>query len=289
KIAFVGTSAGACMMSLGLFITPVIQHIGYRRTMCIGVVLTPLSLILASFANQLWQIYLSQGILYGLSATFLYSPSIALPSQWFVKKRAFVTGLAVAGSGVGGVAMSPMAQQLINTMGYRNALRVLACMMFGILCLATSLARSRLLTKDFNLLVLFCLMAPFGYLAPFYLAPTFAGHIGATSTESAAVVSIMSATNAICRIVLGYCGDKFGRVNTMFVSTFLSGVFSMVIWQFATTYAVFVVYGLVFGLVSGAFVALTPAIAAEIIGVENIQKGLGMAYAATTVGNLLGK
>ncbi|KAI8062652.1 major facilitator superfamily domain-containing protein [Gongronella butleri] len=268
--------------------------------------MAPLALILASFATQLWQIYLTQGILYGFSATFAFSPAIALPSQWFVKKRAFVTGLAVSGSGIGGVCMSPMAQALITELGYRNALRVMGSMMFALLAIATALARSRwnlksspghkwyelvdtsLLTRDFNLLWLFCLLAPFGYLAPFFLAPTYASYIGASDQQGAAIVSIMSATNAVCRITLGYCGDKFGRINTMFVSTFLSALFSMLVWQFCRSYGPFVAYGLFFGLVSGAFVALTPAIAADIIGVENIQKGIGMLYFATTVGNLLG-
>jgi MFS family permease len=80
------------MMSLGLFISPIIMRLGYRRTMCIGTVVAPLGLILASFATQLWHIYLSQGILFGLGATFVFSPSIGLPSQWFVKRRAFATG-----------------------------------------------------------------------------------------------------------------------------------------------------------------------------------------------------
>ncbi|SAL99686.1 hypothetical protein [Absidia glauca] len=287
KIAFVGTSASACMMSLGLFISPVIMRLGYRRTMCIGTVVAPLGLILASFATQLWHIYLSQGILFGLGATFVFSPSIGLPSQWFVKRRAFATGIAVSGSGIGGVCLSPMSQQLIEHLGYRNALRVLGATMFGLLCISTALAMSRfkpspsgrpwyalvdrsLLGTQFNLLFLFSLLVPFGYIAPFFLMPTYAASIGVDSTNGAALVSIMSATNAICRIVLGYLGDRFGRLNIMFFSTFLSA------------------YAILFGLSGGAFVSMIPSVTADIVGIANIQTGLGMSYAATTIGNLMG-
>lgn len=85
------------LLSTGLFTTPVIQRIGYRATLAIGSILAPLGLILASFATQLWHIYLSQGILYGIGAGLAFSSSVTLPSQWFVKNRALATGLAVSG------------------------------------------------------------------------------------------------------------------------------------------------------------------------------------------------
>jgi hypothetical protein len=56
-------------------------------------VLCPLGLILASFANELWQVYLSQGLLYGIGGALVFSPSISLSPQWFVKHRSLATGL----------------------------------------------------------------------------------------------------------------------------------------------------------------------------------------------------
>ncbi|KAI8338203.1 major facilitator superfamily domain-containing protein [Chlamydoabsidia padenii] len=273
--------------------------------MCIGTVVAPLGLILASFATELWHIYLSQGILFGLGATFVFSPSIGLPSQWFVKRRAFATGIAVSGSGIGGVCLSPMSQQLIIQLGYRNALRVLGALMFGLLCISTSLAMSRfkpstsgrpwyalvdrsLLGTQFNLLFLFALLVPFGYIAPFFLMPTYASSIGVDPTNGAALVSIMSATNAVCRIALGYLGDRYGRLNVMFLSTFLSAVFTMVLWQFSASYGIYVAYALLFGLSGGAFVSMIPSVTADIVGISKIQNGLGMSYLATTVGTLMG-
>ncbi|ORZ08106.1 major facilitator superfamily domain-containing protein [Absidia repens] len=273
--------------------------------MAIGTVVAPLGLILASFATQLWHIYLAQGLLYGIGATFVFSPSIGLPSQWFDKRRAFATGIAVSGSGIGGVCLSPMTQQLIAQLGYRNALRVMGATIFGLLCIATALAKARfkpsasarpwwalvdtsLLGKQFNLFVLFCLLVPFGFLPPFFLAPTYASYIGVNATNGAALVSIMSATNAVCRIILGYLGDRFGRLNIMFSFTCVSALFTMLLWQFADSYGMYVAYALLFGLSAGAFVSMVPAVTFDIVGIENIQYGLGMAYAATTPGTLMG-
>lgn len=122
------------------------------------------------------------------------------------------------------------------------------------------------------------------------------------------MISVMSAANAICRIALGYLADRTGRFNTMFVCTFLAGkinfkiflffillntfietgVFTMVIWEFAKSYALFAVYCVLYGLTAGGFVSLLPVTCADIVGVENIQRGLGMAYMTTVIGNLLG-
>ncbi|KAI8991431.1 major facilitator superfamily domain-containing protein [Mycotypha africana] len=276
--------------------------------MAIGTLLSPLGLILASFATQLWHVYLSQGILFGLGAAFVFSPSVTLPSQWFTSRRALATGIAVSGSGIGGVCMSPMSQNLIQNIGYRNALRVQGSFGFALLCIATALATCRyrppssangkdkwyhifdrrLINRKFVLLLCFGFFVPFGYVAPFFLAPQFAQYIGLDTATGAAMISVMSAANAICRISLGYLADRIGRFNTMFAFTFLSGLFTMVIWQFSSNYATFAVYCVLFGLTAGGFVSLLPVTTADIVGVENIQKGLGMAYMTTVIGNLIG-
>jgi predicted MFS family arabinose efflux permease len=62
----------------------------------------------------------------------------------------------------------------------------------------------------------------------------------------------------------------------------------MVIWQLARNYATFAVYCVFYGLTAGGFVSLLPTTTADIVGVENIQKGLGMAYLMTVIGSLLG-
>ncbi|KAI7891270.1 major facilitator superfamily domain-containing protein [Mucor mucedo] len=233
KIAFVGTSASALLLALGMFITPVIQKIGFRGTMAIGTVFSPLALILASFATELWHVYLSQGVLFGLASAFVFSPSVTLPSQWFTSRRALATGIAVSGSGVGGVCLSPMIQKLILTIGFRNTLRVQGAFGFGLLCISTALATSRyrpppssngknkwyhvydasLLSRRFVLLLCFSFFVPFGYVAPFFLAPSYCEYIGLDASTGAVMISVMSAANAICRIALGYLADRTGRFN----------------------------------------------------------------------------
>ncbi|KAG1494766.1 hypothetical protein G6F46_006741 [Rhizopus delemar] len=281
KIAFVGTSSSALSLAFGLFTTPVIQKLGFRGTMMIGTILCPVSLILASFATNLWEIYMTQGILAGIGGAFVFTPAITLPSQWFTSRRGLATGLAISGSGVGGVCFAPLAQYLIDNLGYRDSLRVLGAISFTLLCISTALATSRyrpplsnngqgkwyhivdfdLINLRFILLFIYAFFAGFGYLAPFFLAPQYAQHVGMSTSAGAAMISVMSATNAFARISLGYLADKFGKLNALLSCTFVG---------------------------AGGFVSLLPVITGDIVGVENIQRGIGMIYLATVAGDLLG-
>jgi hypothetical protein len=108
-------------------------------------------LFLASFSNQLYQYYLTQGILYGIGASFTYfvslspftcimlyanncfgKPAVSIPSQWFDKRRGLATGIAVSGSGVGGLLLSIATAQLLNSVGLGWTLRITAIFAFGL-------------------------------------------------------------------------------------------------------------------------------------------------------------
>jgi len=85
-----------------------------------------LALILASFATQIWQLMLTQGVLFGIGASLAYYPAIGAPSHWFDAKRGFALGLAVSGTGLGGLALAPATQALMDGVGVEWTLRALA-------------------------------------------------------------------------------------------------------------------------------------------------------------------
>lgn len=62
----------------------------------------------------------------------------------------------------------------------------------------------------------------------------------------------------------------------------------MVLWQFSSSPGSFITFSILFGLTAGGFVSLLPVITGDIVGVENIQRGIGMIYLATVAGDLLG-
>ena len=55
----------------------------------------------------------------------MYLPAIVSVSMYFEKKRAFATGVAVCGSGVGTFLMAPLVHELIDNYGWENAIIIM--------------------------------------------------------------------------------------------------------------------------------------------------------------------
>ncbi|KAI0676946.1 MFS general substrate transporter [Trametes maxima] len=67
-----------------------------------GLALYFLSIFCSSFATQVWQLILLQGVGFGISGGLLYVPVIKLLSEWFSERRGLAGGIIFAGGGVGG-------------------------------------------------------------------------------------------------------------------------------------------------------------------------------------------
>ena len=71
----------------------------------------------------------------GLGFGIMYLPSIVAVSFYFEKKRAFATGIAVCGSGVGTFLIAPLSNLLLEEYGWKGALLILSGLILNcILC-----------------------------------------------------------------------------------------------------------------------------------------------------------
>ncbi|KAK8779477.1 hypothetical protein V5799_019180, partial [Amblyomma americanum] len=59
---------------------------------------------------------------------FIFLPAAVNISFYFEKKRAFATGIAVCGSGIGGFLLAPCCQLLVSEFGWRGSMLILAGM-----------------------------------------------------------------------------------------------------------------------------------------------------------------
>ncbi|KAG0057404.1 hypothetical protein BGZ83_010863 [Gryganskiella cystojenkinii] len=125
-IAFIGTLGSSTTYFAGFVSGAAADRFGYRMTALLGTAVMALALVLASFAHQVWQLMLSQGVLFGIGASLVYYPAIGAPSHWFDAKRGLALGLAVSGTGLGGLGLAPATQALMDGVGVGWTLRVLA-------------------------------------------------------------------------------------------------------------------------------------------------------------------
>jgi MFS family permease len=100
--------------------------------------------------------------------------------------------------------------------------------------------------------------------------------------------AILSAINAVSKLVVGYTSDRVGRLNTFCVCTFLSGVMCLAIWTNARTEPTIWVFAVLYGLFGGGYLTMLAAIVPQIAGYDAISEANGMMYFLNLPGYLVG-
>ena len=81
-----------------------------------------LGLFAAAFSKALWSTILCQGVITGIGQGIAMPVFMSLPSQWFYKYRGLASGIAVGGSGIGGVFSVLMVRKLLSVVGMKKTL-----------------------------------------------------------------------------------------------------------------------------------------------------------------------
>ena len=81
--------------------------------------------MLAGLANSLTALYVCYGVVAGAGLGLGYIVPIATLVRWFPEKRGMITGLAVAGFGVGALVTAPVANVLMSRVGVAHTFQIL--------------------------------------------------------------------------------------------------------------------------------------------------------------------
>jgi len=233
------TLVSACLLPL---YGKVIQRFGVRKVLLVGALMLGLVTIGYSFAQNIWHFY----VIAFVNGVFVTSVSFMvigiLVSAWFTDKKGLATGLAFAGSGLGGAVMIPIVSRVMETYGWR-----VAYMFMGLLGLLILLPVIFFLVKEkpekvglkpyvsngdaekdsdtavFNismsealktsrfwlLAVTFALISTFAAATNTHTAP-FMTDLGYSVGMVSAIVSVFMLTLTFGKIVLGIVYDRFG-------------------------------------------------------------------------------
>ncbi|WP_175862485.1 MFS transporter [Burkholderia cepacia] len=126
QISLVFSLAGFLYFGFGIVSGPLADRFGSRRLAVAGMLLTGAGLAAAGAAHTLLQVYVAYGLGVGFGVGCAYVPAVGAVQRWFVRRRGFASGLAVAGIGVGTLVMPPLASTLIAQVGWRGAYFTLA-------------------------------------------------------------------------------------------------------------------------------------------------------------------
>eukprot|EP00164_Ancoracysta_twista_P009131 GFYU01013426.1.p1 GENE.GFYU01013426.1~~GFYU01013426.1.p1 ORF type:complete len:383 (-),score=107.53 GFYU01013426.1:62-1093(-) len=232
-----------------------------------------------------------------------FHPSVVIVNQYFKKKRSTAIGLAVAGSGVGTFVVAAVTTTLLDSVGWRSTLRVLAAVDFVVLVLcAVSYAPVPGLPKAaprklmdtviwsdpvFKLLAGCIFVAGFGYWVPIVHLVSLAGTKGHDQADAVMLIVWLGIASTVGRVVFGKVADSFDRMKVFQLSVSVIGL-STVLVTFSNTLEQMIAYALVFGTFAGAFLATMPVLTAELMGLHNLANALGGIYSGMAITILLG-
>ncbi|KAL2128332.1 hypothetical protein VTI74DRAFT_9346 [Chaetomium olivicolor] len=288
-----------------------VDMFGVRAILIPAFVFSVGGLVALSFATEYWQIFLAQSLCFGLGAAGAFVPGLVTAGQNFKKKRALAMGIVVSGSSCGGVVFPIMLARLFDQIGFRQTMRYTALMIGILLAIANLLVSTPLPPKGlagrraligfatfkkptYLLFVSGSFLFFWGLFGPFDYLPLFAS--GDASTEHIALytVSIVNAASIPGRILPNMYSDKVGSsLRTISLCAFLAAVSILVNWlpiNYHHSLGGLIVFVLVFGLTSGAFVSLmTPALI-EVAGGHTTDLGVmvGSFFAIIAIASLTG-
>lgn len=291
-----------------------------------GGVIFSLSLILASFGTRLWHFELTQGLLLGVGTCMSYMVAVTVTPTWFTARRGLAMGIVLAGTGVGGVIWAPVLKALIDVVGYRNSLRISGVFSFVLVAASSATmtweaqAQNRInienatrsgrmdgilkvplvdwrvaKSRKFAAQGLGAIFQAAAYYTPVFFFASYAGTLGYSATAGANFIALSNACNAIGKIVIGFFADRMGRLNTLFLTTLLSAVFTIGFWLPSTAYgptdssrSLFIAFTVMYGLFASAYVSLFPTSLIEIFGVQNFASVNGVLYMVRGFATLIG-
>ncbi|CAO3566632.1 unnamed protein product [Mortierella alpina] len=140
-LSWVGSLSCASIFAAAPAIVVMIQKMGARTVLALGVISATSGFIGASFASQFWHLYITIGLLFGSGGCFVYFTSITVLAQYFNRRRGVVVGIAISGSGIGASVMAPVLRYLLSQLDFRWTMRILGGCVFVCLSLAACLVR----------------------------------------------------------------------------------------------------------------------------------------------------
>lgn len=303
-LGLLGSIPGASMTVLSALTGKLADRYKYKPVIGIGCILWVFTMLGTAFSTKIWHFALTQGLMQGIAGSFIFPISAAFPSQWFRKKRAFSTGIVLAGSSFGAAGTSAIIRVMLSRYGLRKTMLIKTGIDGGVLAIAYLLIKERrkpsativwydkkyLTDPTFWSITLCICLANFGYPQPFYYLPTFAKDKVPNLPDllAALSVTVLNVSSGVGRCCVGFLADRIGPTNAMFFVVLLSGLAQLLVWNFISDYAGVLGMSVLYGFFGVCFWSLATPVAAWFYGTENLAGLTGLLFFFTAPGELLG-
>lgn len=305
---------------VGLLAAPlagkVLKKVNIRVYMTVCTLLGALSFIGFSFASNIY-IFYALAVLQGISLIAgSIVPSSVLITNWFNEKRGLALGIALSGSGFGGIILSPIVNSLISSYGWRTTYLIIGIIIvvtiapltafvvrfkpsdIGLTPLgqAPSKDKDQVLTgmnqKDVlrtaSFWILCAAIVVTGIVANtmiINLAP-FLTDIGATTQRAAFLLSLGSAMVIVGKLLVGRMFDKMG-LSLMIFFLGICNLLSFVFLRNADAQIPGILYAIFTGFGATALTIAPSYITAHLFGEKDFSSIFGTVSMFSSLGTAL--
>ncbi|KAJ2744507.1 hypothetical protein GGI20_002908 [Coemansia sp. BCRC 34301] len=303
-ISWIGSAQNTMLNLCGVAVGILSQMYDTRVLCAVASCFMGTAFILASFSTRIWQLVLTQGVMYGAAASFPYILGVTVPLQWIRKRRGLALAVVYLGSGLGGMWISLLTRTCIETVGRPWSNRIIGCIMIVLgvglspLIIARNANRQKRPAKliDFSVVTewRFLFIAAAGFFAmgpntiPYLLMPTYVADVLKEHSKlGSSLVTIINVSGIFGRFLAGMLADRFGPVNILIVWVFLAAFSQLGIWlPFASVPAV-IASAALFGVAGASIVGMLLNALSQLYGVSRITYISGLIYMTYSVSSLI--
>jgi MFS family permease len=296
----------------GFFAGSLIDRIGARKIILVGVALIGISLFLMGFMTRLWQyelLCILEVIGYVLAGPIANQVLIA---RWFRKLRGRAMGITYFGLGSGGFIAPTLINYLIRAYGWRAAIEIIGILTVVVLfpvgiwitrsapaemglfpdgCADVShkasassfVTADAVRTANFWYILIGSTLVIGGIGAVIQHFILFLKDLGYSTQTASRFLSILLACSLCGRIVVGYLVDRYTKKNTMAFFYLLIGLLTLLLGVSHHAAAIWT-FAIVFGFSMGADYMLIPLVTAECFGTEALGKVLALIIMGYSLG-----
>ena len=258
------------------------------------------ALLSSSWARSVPQLVATQGLLYAIGCSLVYTPTICYLDQWFVERKGFAFGMMYAGTGVGGVVLPFAFNAALSTFSFRTVLRAYGIFLFVALLPLQHYIRPRLPLQLSRATDLAFLRSPLiglfqlgniiqslGFFLPPLFLPTSTTDLGYSTTMATLTVVLFNVASVVGCVILGAMIDKYDVTICIALSALGPALSVWVLWGTATNLGIIFTFCIAYGLFAGSFSATWPGIMRKVQGTWPNASGT-MVFAFLAAGRGLG-
>ncbi|MFC1967317.1 MFS transporter [Chloroflexota bacterium] len=304
-----------------------VDRFGPTRIVACAGILAGTGLILTSRISELWQIYLTYGLIVGVGFSAGYPAAMAATTRWFKERRGLALGIASTGVGLGIIVISPLSERIINVLNWSSAYFILGIAALAIMLPCALIMKFPTLTNgrplpaaDKDILVagtspgkseesapvekgmtikeairhkpIWYIMAAF-FFFNFCLQMimvhlvNYAIDMEIAPFIAATFISVIGFGSTFGRVIMGMISDRIGGNNALLACCVTVSV-TVILLIFSRDLWTFYLFSVIFGFAYGGEVPQMPLLIGKYYGMRTVATLVGVSLLGTAAGGASG-